>query len=339
LCISTYNRARWLRVGLENIFRQIPEARTDLEVLVVDNCSVDDTPDVGKQFAHRADFRFVRNPVNVGMLGNLAVTAQQARGDYVWILGDDDLTRNGVIENILRVLNEHPELELIYMNYGYTSDPTPDRVEDLDRFLDEYNVLQPACPDELGTVASLAAKTENFYTAIYSHVYRRDHAMRSYCQDTSGRIFATMRACIPTSYYVLHYMADAPAYWLGEQALVVNSNVSWADYGPLLDLEHLPATWDLAERIGCPVEEVEMRRANRLWLVEMMWRDIFENDKVGNSAYFSAARVIMRLRHVPEFEKHVPEFRRIYTVAHEAGNPAAALVPSILFGAFEGLES
>jgi hypothetical protein len=86
--------------------------------------------------------------------------------------------------------------------------------------------------------------------------------------------------------------------------------------------------------MGCPAEQVDMRRANRLWLVEMMWRDMFENDKAGNSSYISARRVIMRLRHLPEFEKHVTEFRRIYTVAHKAGNPAAALAPSILFGAF-----
>jgi glycosyltransferase involved in cell wall biosynthesis len=334
LCISTYNRAKWLRVSLENIFRQLPDARDDLEVLVVDNCSVDNTPEVARQFAHRTDFRYVRNPANVGMLGNLAVTAQRARGEYVWILGDDDLTRKRVIEDILSLLSNHPQLELVYMNYGYTSEPTPDQVEDLDKFLDEFNVLQPSCPDELGTVVNIAAKTENFYTAIYSHVYRRDHAMRAYCQDTSGRIFSTMRACIPTAYYVLHNMADAPAYWIGEQALVVNSNVSWADYGALLDLEHLPAAWDLAERMGCPAEQVDMRRANRLWLVEMMWRDMFENDKAGNSSYISARRVIMRLRHLPEFEKHVTEFRRIYTVAHKAGNPAAALAPSILFGAF-----
>jgi len=334
LCISTYNRSKWLRASLENIFRQVPEVRDNLEVLVVDNCSVDNTPEVGRQFSHRADFSYVRNPVNVGLLGNLAVTAQRARGDYVWILGDDDLTRQGVIKNILSLLGSHPQLELVYMNYGYTSESTPDQVEDLDKFLDQFNVLQPACPDELGTVAGIAAKTENFYTAIYSHVYRRDHALRAYCQDTSGRIFSTMRACIPTAYYVLHYMAGVPAYWIGEQALIVNSNVSWAAYGALLDLEHLPSAWDLAERMGCPAEQVDIRRANRLWLVELMWREMFENDKAGNSSYISVRRVIMRLRHLPEFEKHAPELRRIYTTAHETGNPAAALAPSILFGAF-----
>lgn len=336
LCISTYNRAKWLRTSLANIARQIPNPREDLEVVVVDNTSTDETAQLPDLFRHRRDFRFYRNPFNVGMLGNLAVTAQRARGEFVWILGDDDLTRSGMIENILRLLLAKPQLELVYMNYGYTSEPTPDNVQDLETFLDAYNVLQSPCPDEEGTVASIAAKTENFYTAIYSHVYRRDHALRSYCQDTSGRIFSTMRSCIPTTCYVLGEMSNAPAYWIGEPALVVNSNVSWADYGPMLDLEHLPESWDMAERIGCPVEQVDMRRSDRLWLVEMMWRQLFEDDRVGNSNYISAPQVIMRLRHLPEFEKYVPEFKRIYAHAHDKANPAAAIPPETLFGAFAG---
>lgn len=334
VCISTYNRAGWLRASLENIARQLPAARGDIEVLVVDNASPDDTPAVCAAFSHRPDFRFIRNRVNVGMLGNLAVTAQHARGDYVWILGDDDLTRDGAIDKVVDVLHRHPAVELVYMNYGYTSEAAPANVEDFPAFLNGFNVLQEAGPDELGTVASIAAKTENFYTAIYSHVYRRDHALRAYCQDTSGRTFATMRSCIPTSAYVLSEMASAPAYWIGEQMLVVNSNVSWAAYGPMLDLEHLPESWDMAERIGCPRKDVDQRRANRLWLVELMWRQLFEDDKAGNSNYISPERVLLRLQHLDAFAAFVPALRSVYETAHLAGNPAARMAPADLFAAF-----
>ncbi len=335
LCISTYKRAGWLSVNLRNIFAQIPEARDDLEVLVVDNTSPDDTPEVVKPYLSRSDFRYLRNPRNVGMLGNLAVTAQRARGEYIWILGDDDLTRPGAIERALEILQERPATELIYFNYGYTSEADPATVTDLDKFLTDFNVLEPSGPDIVGSASLIAAKNENFYTAIYSHLYRRDHALRSYCQDTSGRIFSTMVSCIPTAYYVLNYMPDAPAYWVGDPALVVNSNVSWADYGAMLDLEHLPRAWDAAERAGTPAEEVDKRRANRLWLVEMMWKELLENDKVGNSAYVETARVLMRLKHLDQIEKYIDKFRATYERAHATGHPSATVSPSKLFSAFE----
>ncbi len=334
LCISTYNRAGWLEVSLRNIFSQIVTPRHDLEVLVVDNTSTDRTSEVVKPYLQRPDFRYCRNLKNVGMLGNLAVTAQRARGDYIWILGDDDLTRPGAIERVLHVLETHRDLALVYLNYGYTTEVNPANVTDLDAFLAEFNQLEPAGPDELAPVKRLVAKCENFFGAIYSHVYRRDHGLRSYCQDTSGRIFSTMQSCIPTTYYVLNYMADEPAFWIGEPLLVVNSNVSWQDYGVLLELEQLPRSWDLAERVGADSAEVDRRRANRLWLVEMMWREIFDNDRVGNSAYFSAPRALMRIKHLPEFEKHVPEFARIYEKAFSLGHPAATMSTRELFRAY-----
>ena len=44
------------------------------------------------------------------------------------------------------------------MNYGYTSEPNPLSITDLPAFLDAYNVLEPAGPDELATVKDVAAK-------------------------------------------------------------------------------------------------------------------------------------------------------------------------------------
>lgn len=335
ICISTYNRAGWLSLNLRNLFSQLSTSPDEVEVVVVDNASTDNTPDAASPFLSRPDFRYYRNSRNVGMLGNLAVTAQRARGRFIWILGDDDFTRPGAINNVLGAIRKHADVELIYLNYGYTSVSDPLSVVDLNAFLTNYNVLEPSAPDELGTVSSLATKSENFYTAIYSHVYRRDHALRAYCQDTSGRAFSTMLSCIPTAYYVLHFMARSQAYWIGEPALVVNSNVSWAPYGPLFDLEQLPRAWDLAEMMGASPNEVDIRRSNRLWLVEMMWRDIFDKDLAGNSAYFSARRVLSRLKHLPALDQRIPEMKAIYERAREKGHPSARLPSDELFLAWK----
>lgn len=335
VCISTYNRGGWVALSLKNIFAQVPFPRTDLEVLVVDNTSTDNTTELIQPYISRPDFRYVRNPKNVGMLGNLAVTAQLAKGEHIWILGDDDLTRPATIKRVLEILQDNPGLPLIFMNYGYTTEGSAANVTDLDAFLAGYNKLEPAGPDELSKVKDIAAKCENFYTAIWSHIYRRDHALKSYCQDTSGRIFSTMLACVPTAYYVLNYMSDEDAYWIGTPALVVNSNVSWTEYAPLFELEQFPRTWDLAERMGTPAVEVDRRRANRLWLTEVMWKQIFDQeDRSGNRAYFSASRVLMRVKHLPEMDAHIQEFIKSYDRAKRAGHPAAVMSTSDLFSAF-----
>ena len=334
LCISTYNRAGWLDVSLRNIFSQLRSGQTHVEVVVVDNAATDSTPEVVKPWLDRPDFHYHRNARNVGMLGNLAVTAQRATGRHIWILGDDDLTRAGAINKVVDLLGSAPDLGLIYLNYGYSSEDNPSSIDNIPDFLDKYNVLEPAGSDISGTVAQLAAQNENFYTAIYSHIYRRDHGVRAYCQNTSGRIFSTLLSCVPTAYYVFNFMAQNEAYWIGEPSLVVNSNVSWAAYGPLFDLEQLPRVWDLAERRGAPSRDVDRRRANRLWLVDMMWRQLFSDDAVGNAAFVSAARVLNRLKHLPEIDAYIPAMRDSYAAAHADGHPAARLPVADIFSAW-----
>lgn len=334
LCISTYQRDGWLELNLRNIFQQIGAPRSGLEILVIDNASTDLTSTVVQPYLDRSDFTYFCNRQNVGLVGNLAVSVQRARGEYVWIIGDDDLTTPGTIEKILRLLDEHPKIPLIYLNYGYSSEKDPSNVVDLRGFLRDFNVLDTAGPDRLARARDIAANNENFFTGLFTHVYRRDHALRAFCQDTSGRTFSTLASCVPTAKYVLTHMMDETAYWVGEQALVVNSNVSWSAYGPMFDLEHLPRCWDLAERQGTDQTAVDKRRSNRLWLIEMMWQELFENDVAGNGAYLDVTRILNRIKHLPELNARIATFREIYQRAWENGHQAAILPPEQLFSAF-----
>lgn len=334
LCISTYNRAGWVSMNLDNIFRQIANVKHGIEVLLVDNCSTDETEEVASRFISQPRFRYVRNARNVGMLGNLAVTAQLSRGKFVWIIGDDDFTREGTIARLCQLLEDQSDYDLICFNYGYVSYKHPSEVEDATGVTEKFNELEPPGLDRSGLVGELAPLSENFYTAIYSHVYRRRHAIRAYCQNTLGRPFSSLLTCVPTSAYTLSQMANLNAYWFGKQSLVINSNVSWQQYGPLFDLEQLPRVWDLAERAGADAAEVDRRRSNRLWLIEMMWRDMFANDGAGNQAFFDPERVLMRVKHLDAVDKLIPSLRKIYEEAHLRGEPAARKPTDEIFAAW-----
>ena len=107
ICISTYNRARWLEVSLRHLSSLIPEYSPNIEIVVCDNASTDDTPAVGEPYLSRQDFAYHRNPQNVGMLGTLRGTALHDKGKYIWILGDDDLLRSGAIDRVVRTLHSN----------------------------------------------------------------------------------------------------------------------------------------------------------------------------------------------------------------------------------------
>jgi glycosyltransferase involved in cell wall biosynthesis len=67
-----------------------------IEILVSDNCSTDDTPQVVQRYASTVPpFRSLRNLDNIESDANIAQCLSLARGKYVLLLGEDDI----LIEN------------------------------------------------------------------------------------------------------------------------------------------------------------------------------------------------------------------------------------------------
>ncbi|MCF6281522.1 MAG: glycosyltransferase [Candidatus Polarisedimenticolaceae bacterium] len=335
ICISTYNRADWLAVSLKNWVRHCPEPVSGVEFLVCDNASTDHTKDVIKPYLERADFSYHCNKQNVGMLGNLKETAHHATGEYVWILGDDDLLMPNAIEQIMDTLQSHPNIALVYLNYAFTRIEDARTVTDFDAFFNEAIPIVSEEPNLEGPIRNICARNENFFTAIYTLVFRRDHAIKAYSQDTSGRPFSTMLTCIPTTYYVLNHMMDDFGVWIGKPQLIVNMNVSWLKYAPLWILERIPEVYEVAEEHGVPSDQMDRWRRHTLSGIISYFRVIFEDDPLNNAAYFRPDRLVRRFKHLPEFTLVYSELAMIYSSANSEGHPAASKPVSIVFPQLE----
>lgn len=114
IAIPTYNRSRYLRELFSTLIPQL-KGQSDVELLISDNCSTDDTPDlVGNLLASGCDVRYLRNDVNIGSDANFMQCFQRAQGRYVWVMGDDDVVLPGAIDKILYLLRDR-DYRLIYL--------------------------------------------------------------------------------------------------------------------------------------------------------------------------------------------------------------------------------
>lgn len=92
LCLATYNRARYLERYLSHHLTAFETAGLDYELLVSDNCSTDETPDILARYAARYPrMRVVRQSSNIGAHANIMWTFYQARGQIVVSISDDDM--------------------------------------------------------------------------------------------------------------------------------------------------------------------------------------------------------------------------------------------------------
>ncbi len=109
--IPTYNYARYLAEAIESVLAQ--DFR-DFELLIVDDCSADNTAEVVKPYCARdARVRFTVNSTNLGMVNNWNYCLEQARGKYIkFLFGDDKLWHPQALSKMTTMLERHPSATL-----------------------------------------------------------------------------------------------------------------------------------------------------------------------------------------------------------------------------------
>ncbi len=100
VCVPTYNFAAFLPQAIESILCQ---TFSDFELLVVDDCSTDNSAEVVDRYVARdRRVRMIVNSRNVGMVRNWNVCTSEARGEYIkFVFADDFLTSPDALKRLL----------------------------------------------------------------------------------------------------------------------------------------------------------------------------------------------------------------------------------------------
>ena len=102
-CMPTYNYGRYIRTALESVRAQ---GRDDIEVVVLDGGSTDDTRKVVEAIAASwPAVRYFRRESRGGIDRDLALTVELARGDYCWLLSADDALQKGAVYRVMQELD------------------------------------------------------------------------------------------------------------------------------------------------------------------------------------------------------------------------------------------
>ena len=109
--IPVYNR---FELAKEAVFSVLEQTYRDLEVIIVDDDSIDMTPELAIYFGDDTRVRYLRidHSGMPGLVRNRGVDI--ARGKYIAFLDSDDLWTAGKIENQLNYLKENPDCRIVH---------------------------------------------------------------------------------------------------------------------------------------------------------------------------------------------------------------------------------
>ena len=124
ICIPTYNGHPYISVLIDEL---LASSRSDFEVVVSDDCSKDQTWEYLQTVSDRdSRLKCFRNTANLGMDGNFARAVSLARGEYVWLCGQDDIIFHQGIEAVAELLLLEREIDFIYLSNTKIQEGTGD---------------------------------------------------------------------------------------------------------------------------------------------------------------------------------------------------------------------
>lgn len=100
----------------------------DVSVLIIDDCSPDDTPVVGSRLAAEdARVEYRRHEINQGLIATANEGLEWADGDYVVLLSADDLLTPGSLHRATSVMAGHPAVGMVYGRtaFAHAGEPLP----------------------------------------------------------------------------------------------------------------------------------------------------------------------------------------------------------------------
>ena len=108
--IPTYNRAKLIKNTLESVFSQ---TYTNYEVIIVDNCSTDNTQELLQPLVDEGKIRFIKHDQNYERARSRNTGMENARGNYLLFLDSDDLLVPTALETLSAIAEKFPVSEII----------------------------------------------------------------------------------------------------------------------------------------------------------------------------------------------------------------------------------
>lgn len=119
LGLPVYNGESCISFTLESIRDALNnvEDKTQIEILVSDNKSIDKTSEVVRSFVDDYQIKYYCNETNIGYDGNIDAIVKRANGKYVWFLGCGEKVKIDSLSRLIEKLNNDIEYTNILLDF------------------------------------------------------------------------------------------------------------------------------------------------------------------------------------------------------------------------------
>lgn len=186
--IPNYNHATFLKQRIESVINQTYQ---DIEIIILDDCSTDDSQSVINEYAsHPKIKKVIYNEANSGStFKQWKKGIEFAQGEYIWLAESDDIAKPTFLLDLIESIKKEQDIVLAYA--ASTSDPDefsttdnksvyPVKVHSGVEFIKQYMLTRPAIVNASAVLFKRAAADNYILTEITKYKYTGDWLFWNY---------------------------------------------------------------------------------------------------------------------------------------------------------------
>jgi glycosyltransferase involved in cell wall biosynthesis len=105
--MTAYNREQYIAEAIESV---LASTFTNFELIIVDDCSTDETLAIAKKYEQMdSRVRVYKNKTNLGQFKNRNTAASFAKGEYIKYFDSDDIMNNDLLEITMQAMQAFPQ--------------------------------------------------------------------------------------------------------------------------------------------------------------------------------------------------------------------------------------
>lgn len=148
IILPTYNGAKFIKESIESVINQ---TYTNWELIIVNDCSTDDTAKIIEEYTQKdSRIKVITNKENKKLPASLNIGFEHASGDYYTWTSDDNAYKKDAIKYMSEFLDNNQEIDLISCNADF--------VDENGVFINEFiTLVKNRCPLQLAKQCNIGA--------------------------------------------------------------------------------------------------------------------------------------------------------------------------------------
>ncbi|WP_422479293.1 glycosyltransferase family 2 protein [Pleomorphochaeta sp. DL1XJH-081] len=240
ICIPTYNRCDHLKRQVAFLLQEISR---EIEIIISDNCSNDGTYEYLLSLPVRGNVHINQNEENLGAEKNMYKCIEMAKGQYIYLLGDDDYLRSGFIEKLLGLI-KNEKCSYFHFNYVAFNEKTMS-ISTIRGIKRDLNLKRIGLSNE--EITKIVAKYYSALLFMSSNVFRRELIINN--KDNSINWVETLRLAILS-------MQSGSSYFDNSVSILCGVNTSWTDRRGQVWFESFPTFFNSLREYGFSKKQI-----------------------------------------------------------------------------------